>query len=207
VELADPRKRFLDLLFSYSKQNDRREFDRIENILWGEFGCERTVFVLDMSGFSLLSKKYGVVHYLSMVRRMQVTVGPIIVRHGGTPVKFEADNCFAVFPEPLDAVRAAIEMNGALDVVNRETPEALDIFIACGIDYGRVLMVGDSDFFGDAVNRASKLGEDLANSGDILVAAEAMKRIPESAGLAGEELELSISGLTLRAFSVDYHHR
>ena len=205
--MVDLRKRFSDLLFSYSKQNDKREFDRIENILWSEFGLERTIFVLDMSGFSLLSKKYGVVHYLSMVRRMQVTVQPIIVRHGGTLVKFEADNCFAVFPEPLDAIRAAIEMNGALDVVNRETPEALDIFIACGIDYGRVLMVGDFDFFGDAVNRASKLGEDLASAGDIFVAAEAMKRVPQSAGLAGEELELSISGLTLRAFSVHYHQR
>jgi class 3 adenylate cyclase len=205
--LADPRKRFFELLFSYSKQNDKREFDRIEKVLWAEFGRECTVFVLDMSGFSLLSKKYGVVHYLSMVRRMQVTVQPIVVRHGGTLVKFEADNCFAVFPEPLEAIRAAIEMNGALDVVNRETPEALDIFIACGIDYGRVLMVGDVDFFGDAVNRASKLGEDLASAGDIFVTAEAMKRVPESAALVGEELELSISGLTLRAFSVDYHHR
>ena len=205
--MANAGKRFQDLLFAYSQQSDQKEFDRIRDLLWAEYGRECTVFVLDMSGFSLLSKKYGVIHYLSMVRRMQVTVTPIIERHEGSVVKFEADNCFAVFPEPLNAIRAAIEMNGAFELVNRETPQTLDIFVACGIDCGRVLLVGEDDFFGDAVNRASKLGEDLAGAGDIFVSADAMARVPKSAGIDGEALELSISGLTMRAFSVDYHHR
>ncbi len=165
------------------------------------------MFVLDMSGFSLLSRKFGIVHYLSMVRRMQVTVEPVVRRHSGTVVKFEADNCFAVFPEALGAVRAAIELNGAFEIVNRETPETLDIFIACGIDFGRILMIGDEDFYGDAVNRASKLGEDLARSGDILITADAAARLPASAKIEGEEVEFSISGLTMRALSVHYHQR
>ncbi len=49
-----------------------------KNILWAEYGAEYAVFVLDMSGFSLLTRKYGIVHYLSMVRRMQLTTEPIV---------------------------------------------------------------------------------------------------------------------------------
>ena len=44
------------------------------------------------------------------------------------------------------------------------TSEDLDIYISCGIDYGRILLVDDKDCFGDAVNRASKLGEDVRRS-------------------------------------------
>lgn len=196
-------ERFQSLLLAYS-QSDLEGRRRIEETLWAEFGGEYAVLVLDMSGFSLLSRKYGIVQYLSMVRRMQLTSEPIIHSHGGWVVKFEADNCFALFTDPLSAIRAAIALNLAFDAANILTPAELDIRIACGIDYGRVLLVGGEDCFGDPVNQASKLGEDLAGPGEILVTQEAMERVPPEAGIKGRPLTLSVAGISFQAFLVEY---
>ena len=54
-----------------------------------------------------------------------------------------------------------------------------------GIDYGRVLLIDDMDFYGDPVNTASKLGEDLAVRAETLVTKRALEHssfeIPELA--------------------------
>lgn len=197
-------KRFNDLLLNFAQCNDGAERDRIETVLWEEYGSERTVFVLDMSGFSLLTQRYGVIHYLSMVRRMQLTVTPIVESHKGEVVKFKADNCYAVFPESRSAVRAAIAMNLAFEAANIVTPDELDIRISCGIDKGEILMIEHQDLFGNAVNRASKLGEDIAGPGEILITKEASETIPQEAGVRLSPLELSISGIELSAFAVEY---
>jgi class 3 adenylate cyclase len=197
-------KKFQDLLLQYSQAEDPVLRKQIETTLWENYGQEQTVFVLDMSGFSRLTRKYGIIHYLSMVRRMQLTSEPIVKSFEGYMIKFEADNCFAIFPTPLQAVNAAIAMQHAFDAANILTADDLDIRIACGIDYGKILIVGSDDCFGDAVNRASKLGEDVAEAGDILVTQEAMQMIPIEAGVKAREVSISISGISIPAYAVDY---
>ena len=197
-------KRFQDLLLQYSQAEEPDIRKKIETTLWEDYGQEQTVFVLDMSGFSRLTRKYGIIHYLSMVRRMQLTTGPIVKSFDGYMIKYEADNCFAVFPAPLNAVNAAIAMQHAFDAANLLTADDLDIRIACGIDYGKILIVGSDDCFGDAVNRASKLGEDVAEAGEILVTQEAMHMIPGEAGIKSRAVSLSISGIIIPAHAVDY---
>ncbi len=202
-----PAKKFSDLLLNFSQSEIAEERHKIENALWAQYGAEYAVFVLDMSGFSLLTRKYGIVHYLSMVRRMQLTTEPIVKAYGGSMIKYEADNCFAVFPDPLSAVNAAIAMQHAFNAANLLTPDELDIHIACGIDYGKILVVGHDDCFGDPVNRASKMGEDLACSGEILVSKEAMQMIPAEAGIKAHEMNLSISGITIPAYKIEYQNK
>ena len=202
-----PAKKFQDLLLNFSESEVTDERHKIENCLWDEFGAEYAVFVLDMSGFSLLTRKYGIVHYLSMVRRMQLTTKPIVKSYGGSMIKYEADNCFAVFPDPLAAVNAAIAMQHAFRAANLLTSDDLDIHIACGIDYGKLLIIGHEDCFGDPVNRASKMGEDLACSGEILVTKEAMQMIPAKAGIKAREMSVSISGITIPAYMIEYKEK
>jgi adenylate cyclase len=197
-------KEFQDLLLQFSQSGMIDERRNIEETIWSGYGAEYAVFVLDMSGFSLLTRKYGIVHYLSMVRRMQLTTEPIVKSHQGFMIKYEADNCFAVFPDPLLAVRAAIEMQRAFTSANLLTKEDLDIHIACGIDYGKLLVIGKEDCFGDPVNRASKLGEDLAAAGEILITKDAMQMIPADAGIHAREIQVSISGVSIPAYMVDY---
>ena len=203
---SHPSKKFHNLLLNFSQAETMEERQNIESSLWDEFGAEYAVFVLDMSGFSLLTRKYGIVHYLSMVRRMQMTTEPIVKSYGGSMIKYEADNCFAVFPDPLAAVHAAIAMQHAFGAENLLTSEDLDIHISCGIDYGKILVVGHEDCFGDPVNRASKMGEDLAVAGEILVTREAMQMIPVTAGIKSREMNVSISGITIPAFLIDYRN-
>ena len=196
-------KRFEQLLVGYAKAFELEDRKRIEQMLWKEFGHKKAVFVMDMSGFSLLTQKFGIVHYLSMVKRMQIATRPIIEENGGQVVKFEADNCFAMFDEVRAAIQAAVELNAAFNSMNGHTDESFDIRISIGIDYGDVLLIGGPDYFGDPVNRACKLGEDVAGPGEIYVNQAAFEQVPAEAGFYGKTLELSISGIHLKAVKLE----
>jgi class 3 adenylate cyclase len=197
-------KRFEELLLKYVDEDDRPKRRRIEEELWDKFGTIKAVLVMDLSRFSTLTQKYGIVYNLSMVRRMQIVSRPIIEQAGGEIVKYEADNCFAMFDDVLSAVRASVAMNHAFDEMNLYTQEEFNIRVGIGIDYGEVLLIGGPDYFGMAVNRASKLGEDVANSGEILITKTAFDILPADAGIEAKPLELSISGLKLDALVIKY---
>ncbi|MCZ2127357.1 MAG: adenylate/guanylate cyclase domain-containing protein [Anaerolineales bacterium] len=196
-----------EILLNYAQESDPVKRKAMEERIWQRHGCEVAPLVLDMSGFSLLTRKYGIVHYLSMIRRMQLTVEPIVNGYGGRVVKFEADNCFAAFPDPTAAVRAAITIQHALSAANLLTGDDMDIYAAIGIDYGKILILDDEDMFGDAVNRACKMGEDIGKSGEILITKEAMDMIPEDAQISGKPLQFNISGLTMSAYQIIYQPR
>jgi class 3 adenylate cyclase len=200
----NPVEQFQELLLSFSQSEDLEERKRIEKILWDEYGTDCAVFVLDMSGFSLLTRRHGIVHYLSMVKRMQLTTEPIVRSYGGSMIKYDADNCFAIFPDALSAVNAAVAMQHAFNASNLLTTDDLDIHIACGVDYGKILVIRGEDCFGDAVNRASKLGEDVAAAGEVLVTHEALQAIPQDAGIKAREVQISISGITITAYSIQF---
>ena len=199
-----PTTKFQTLLLKFSQAEEKEDRKKIETAVWKEFGTEYAVFILDMSGFSMLTRKYGIVHYLSMVKRMQLTTEPIIKSFGGQMLKYEADNCFAVFPDALSAVNAAIAMQHAFTSENILTSDDQDIHIAVGIDYGKLLIVGHEDCFGDPVNRASKMGEDVAAAGEILISQEARDMIPAEANIRTREVSISISGINIPAYIVEY---
>ncbi|MBE7436631.1 MAG: adenylate/guanylate cyclase domain-containing protein [Anaerolineales bacterium] len=193
-----------ETLLNYSQESDPVKRKQLEDIIWQKYGSENTAFVLDMSGFSLLTRKYGIIHYLSMIRRMQLTVEPIIANYGGRIIKFEADNCFAVFPDPASAARTAITIQHAIAAANLLTSEEMDIHVTIGIDYGRILILNEDDMYGDAVNRACKMGEDLGKADEILITKEAMDMIPEEAQIEGKLIEVSIGGMNTPAYQIIY---
>jgi len=197
-------KRFEELLLLYGQENEADKREKIETTLWQEFGKVKAVFVMDMSGFSLLSHRHGIVHYLSIVKRMQLTTQPIVEKYRGQVVKFEADNCFAMFDDPLSAVRAAIALNTAFFAMNVLTADEFDIRVSIGIDYGDVLLIGGPDYFGNTVNRACKIGEDIGGPGEILVTATAFKQIPETAGIQGRKVEIAIAGVPVEVYSIEH---
>lgn len=191
------------LLMEYVNTSDPDERGKIDRALWQKFGHKKAVFVMDMSGFSLLTQKFGIVHYLAMVKRMQITTQPIIEAHGGKVVKFEADNCFAFFDEVQNSIQAALALNSAFDAINAYADQTFDIRVSIGIDYGDVLLIGGPDYFGDAVNRACKLGEDVAGPGEIYINQVAFEQMPLEAGFHGQLQELSISGIHLKAIKLE----
>jgi len=199
------KKQFNDLLLRFSQELNKPERDDIEEELWQRFGATITVVVIDMAGFTRLSRLYGVVQYLSMVRRMQLTSLPIIESYRGKVVKFEADNAFARFDSPGDAIRACISLNLAMNSANILTPDELDIHISCGIDHGKCLLPGEEDYFGYPVNCASKLGEDLGKSGQILVTEGAMELVSKPLNIKSEIITVPLGGLDVEVHSVQFH--
>ncbi len=193
---------FEKLLLAYSQSSSEEHASAIEDDIWKHFGQELAIVVIDMAGFSSLCLRYGIIHYLALIRELQQEVKFALERHKGRLLKFEADNAFASFELPQDAVSFLLELNAIFRERNAEREERYRIFLASGIDYGQVLIPEPGEFFGNTVNRASKLGEDLARAGEILISDEAYAHLDETLRPAVEPIDFQISGISLNAWRV-----
>lgn len=169
----------------------------IDRRIWDAFGVRRAVWVLDMCGFSRLTMRYGITHFLAMIHRLHALVRPIIAGVGGAVVKTEADNVFAVFEDVGPAVAAARLVQSETLAANAFLPEDWDLHASIGIGYGEILMVGDHDFYGSELNIASKLGEDVAGPGEVYLTETARARLDGS--VSTERREIPISSMTIIA--------
>ena len=188
---------------SYLKQllAERNQFpDRSEKLdaeIHRVFGRKAAVLVLDMCGFSQTTTQYGIIHFLAMIDEMEHGAIPAVVDNGGQVIKTDADNLFAIFSEPTQAVEAALDIFRAFDAINAVVPENRDIRGSVGIGYGHLLVIGSEDVFGEEMNYASKLGEDVGSARDILLTPSAHDLLPpgryectaETFPLAGRELK------------------
>jgi len=176
---------FDSLLSAMAAERDADKIEAHRVAIWEKFGTEGAAFISDMASFSSTSRKFGVCHFLKLIHRARQIIEPIIYNNRGTLLKFDADNCYAYFPNTDDAIRASFEVNAAVFASNDKHDIAEQIYISVGIDYGRLLLIGDGDYFGDPVNTASKLGEDLAIRAEVLITERALERstfkLPEQA--------------------------
>lgn len=189
---------FDQLIADFSDIDDPAEQETARARIWDEYGTEGAVFISDMASFSSTSRKIGVCHFLKLIHRARQTIAPIIAANNGTLLKCDADNCYAFFERTDDAIRASFDVNSAMFESNERYPIAEQIYLSVGIDYGRVLLIDSEDFFGDPVNTASKLGEDLAVKAETLVTQRALEHssfvIPELA----ERMTARISQIEIR---------
>lgn len=188
---------FNDLIDRLS-ESGAEERARIEAEIWSRFGVEKAILALDMSQFSLSVRRSGILPYLALIRRMQVLTAPLVAMNRGSVIKYEADNMFASFDEPGDAVRAAVAIN-QLIVRGEER-----FTVAVGIDFGRLLVIDGSDCWGDTMNVACKLGEDIAEPGEILLTESATGRLSTSFQYPLKPQQVTASGLEFKVFAVDY---
>lgn len=162
------------------RRNDHPEqLAQIDAQIRAQFERSQAVLVLDMCGFSRLTTKHGIIHYLSLIRRMQRVVLPRIEAQRGRVMKTEADNVFGVFDDVPEALAAARSVLAELVEQNRALPADWDVHVGIGIGYGPLLMVGYHDAYGREMNFASKLGEDLAEAGDLLLTEAAWSRLKQ----------------------------
>jgi adenylate cyclase len=177
----------------------------IDREIWEAFGETHAVWVLDMCGFSRLTVRYGITHFLAMIHRLHAIVRPIVARHAGRVVKTEADNVFAVFGGVEPAVAAARDVQEQLATANAFLPEDWDLHASIGIGFGELLMVEPDDFYGNELNLASKLGEDIAASGETLLTEAAHARLVEEgpkATLSLDMREIIVSKMTIKAYAL-----
>ncbi len=161
-----PRSELADLL---SRLHDADDPAAAETAIWDRFGRVRTIFVSDMSGFSRITRKHGIVHFLALIHRMRSLGAPVVEAHGGRLVKSVADNLFATFDDPEAALRAAHALHTELAEWSAGRHEDERVQVAVGVGHGRILDLDGEDCFGDQVNLAFKLGEDIAEGGETLL--------------------------------------
>jgi adenylate cyclase len=162
------------------------------------FERQAAIFVLDMSGFTRITIERGILHYLMMIHRMRELCAPCVTRHRGVVVKTEADNLFARFPTVRRAVDAALDMLEVLGEANVETEDESDIQISVGIGWGPTLVL-EHDMWGSEFNLASKLGEDIASAGDVLLTGAAHGAL-RGAPFRFRRRPITVSGMPYTAY-------
>jgi class 3 adenylate cyclase len=148
----------------------------------------------DLSGFSRQVEKFGILHFLQIIHEHKQLLSPLIAGHDGILIKIEADSLLVIFRRTSSAVRCAVEMQGVLDEVNRTRTPETEVLLCVGIGHGEILRIGDLDVFGREVNAASKLGEDVAKSREILLTKAAVESAGAIEGLSFERIEAQVGG-------------
>lgn len=143
--------------------------EMIDHRIWDLFGEEWAIMFTDLSGFSRRVAKFGIVHFLQTIYESERILIPVIEAHDGILLKTEGDSLLVIFRNVKKAVQCAIAMQKELVGYNAERSDEEKVLLCVGLGFGRVLRIGDVDVFGEEVNSASKLGEDTAGAGEIIV--------------------------------------
>jgi adenylate cyclase len=118
---------------------------------------------LDITGYTRLTEERGDEAAADLAARLAHLVRRSAQEHGGTPVKWLGDGVMFYFPEPGDAVLAAVEM---VEVVGSHGLPPAHV----GIHAGPVVFQ-EGDYFGRTVNMAARIAE-YARPGEVLVSQE-----------------------------------
>ena len=192
------QRQFLSDMLSLRNQQPGR-IAEIDAQIIEAFSRTVGVLVLDMSGFSRLTAHHGIIHFLAMIHKMEQAATPAVEGNGGQVVKQEADNLFAVFPSAQLALEAALDIRRATSAMNSVLVDELKIRVSIGIGYGQTLLLERQDFFGQEVNLACKLGEDLAKADEILLTEAAHQQIPDK-DYEFRAIDYEVSGMAVKAW-------
>ena len=146
----------------------RRTAERVDRLLRARAERNITVFVSDTSGFTRKTHQYGISQFLAVMTRNYRKLAPLFPKHQGTLLAQSADNMLAVFPDPESALSASVEIQRRLRRFNLGKRDADQFHLCIGLESGPAYVLRDN-VYGACVNVASKLGEDLAGKGEILV--------------------------------------
>ena len=186
---TDNLEKLLDELGEHPEKLDDIK-QRVDEI----FKQTRTVMILDMSGFTRMTHQGQLISYLLMINQMKRLALPCVEDAGGILIKAEHDNLTCLFDDVEDALKASRAITERLESANVILPSDRELYVSIGIGHGEILNVANEDIYGDEVNLASKLGEDLAEQGDILLTTGAYKQLKDP-GEGFVKETLSISGI------------
>ena len=175
----------------------------IDRRIWDLFGERWAIMYTDLSGFSRRVAEFGIIHFLQTIHESFQLHAPVIDRRGGFLLKVEGDSMMVIFRNVNEAVECALEMQRVTSEYNRgRAPEDM-VLLCMGLGYGDMLRIAEEDVFGAEVNAASKLGEDTAKAGEILVTGAVRDAATLPAGCAFVPIDV-ISPGAKAAYSLTY---
>ena len=141
----------------------------VDRRIWDLFGERWAIMYTDLSGFSRRVAEFGIIHFLQTIHESFQLHAPVIDRRSGFLLKVEGDSMMVIFRNVDEAVGCAIEMQRVSHAYNVSRAPEDQVLLCLGLGYGQMLRIAEDDVFGAEVNAASKLGEDTAKAGEILV--------------------------------------
>jgi class 3 adenylate cyclase len=176
--------------------------DELETRIWEDFGQTCAVLILDSVGFSAATQRKGIAFYLAVIVRMRRVCAELFERHGVIRWRAEADNVYAEFPTPDNAVAAAFELHEILRKKRIMLEDSVPFQVCAGIGFGRLLRSGGEGMYGQEMNLASKLSEDTARAGETLVTEAAWLNLSSRDSLAAQRRSVEVSNIEIPYFAV-----
>ncbi len=168
-----------------------------------------TFLFTDLKGSTDLYDRIGDLKAYYLVRQHFDTLGRVIAQNSGAIVKTIGDAVMATFMNPLDAVKAAIEMLKEIEEFNRGVSQ--DLILKIGIHRGHSIAVNLNDrldYFGQTVNIAARV-QGLAGANEIYISSDAYtypgvdkvlgecEVMPEQVGVKGVGEQLDVCKVTM----------
>lgn len=152
---------------------------------------QMAVLVTDMSGFTSLINRHGVVHFASIILRTRQICLPILHRFGVAHIGFEGEHIIAILPSAGKAVAAAHRMRKAVEAANNSLEPDKNSFRLTleniGLHYG-VGPVVDRIYgkvHGNTLNCAQYISHQVASKHATLVTEDVVTEFQSSSDLAG----------------------
>ena len=177
--------------------------DAVDRRIWDLFGERWAIMYTDLSGFSRRVAEFGIIHFLQTIHESFQLHAPVIDRHGGFLLKVEGDSLMVIFRNVNEALECAIEMQRVSHRHNLNREPEDKVLLCLGLGYGEMLRIAEEDVFGAEVNAASKLGEDTAKAGEILVTGAVRDAVTLPAGCSFTPIDFVPPGAKA-AFSLTY---
>ena len=144
------------------------------------------ILSLDMTGFTSSAINISELASLLRILDAQRVCIPVLKNFGAKLIRCFADDIVALFDTPHDAIDAAFEIHRRIEHFRNselapDHPDHPDHPAHCciGIGYGEVFAIGPNLAQGGEMNRASKLGEDIARAEETLLTERTFEALRE----------------------------
>jgi len=138
------------------------------------------IMFTDIPGYTELGQRNEMLS-LDVLEKQRNLIRPVLSRHKGKEVKTIGDGFLVKFPNALDAVRCAYDIQKTIREFNISAPGDERIHLRVGLHLGDVVE-REGDISGDAVNIASRI-EAFADDGGVCLTRQVYDQVHNKFGL------------------------
>ena len=121
---------------------------------------------------------------LAALKTRRDIIDRLVGNHRGRVFGSAGDSVVVEFSSPVDAVRCAVEIQQAVNVVNVDRPTHAQMLFRIGINLGDVMVQGEN-LLGDGVNVAARI-EAMADPGSIFVSSNVFDFVKDTLAVVFE---------------------
>ena len=154
------------------------EREKIDGILKSKFSKKVSIMFTDIKGSTSFYETRGDIDGRVMLHRHNEIVLPVIEENNSIFMERIGDGTMTVFDDPVNAIRAAVQIQSRLKEYNSDKPANELIQVRVGLNYGTVIS-DKGGVYGDVVNVASRV-ESLADVNEIFLTGEMYSAVKDN---------------------------